>query len=124
MTAGSAPIAERLPQPARRRQILRRFIVAAGAPVSLLDQVSAINLAHEKASAALRAFVRGRRYARGSAEHGEALAHIDALRAARATLARLVEAEAAHIGGPLEASTRAAVNGALDHAPNALELAR
>ncbi|MGE3150920.1 MAG: hypothetical protein AB7K04_17875 [Pseudorhodoplanes sp.] len=113
---------ERFPRAEQRRAAFRRFIVEAGNPVSLVDQVVALNLAHEHARVELRRLLHRQEIVRGSVVHQRWLAMIDGLRAARANIARLVEAEAAHIGGGLRATTQAQCDEAIAAQPTALEL--
>ncbi len=119
---GVLPAPERLPRAERRRAAFRRFIAEASAPVSLVDQITAIGLAHERARADLRRLLRNDEIVRGSVVHRRWLATIDGLRAARANIARLIEAEAAHIGGGLPRTTQAECDDAIDTQPTALEL--
>ena len=121
LVAGTLALSERLPPAARRAQAFRRFLITAGDPVPLLAQLDAVSLAHENARGNLRRMLRGG-LEHGGEVHRSMVRHTDALRAARATLARFVEAEVAHLGAALPDADRKAVDDAITTAPNLLEL--
>lgn len=115
------PLVERAPRLSRARVRLQRFVEAVRDPVPLLDQMSAVAGVYLDERARLRRKKRQRTLT--LAEHDIRLKTIDGLRAARATLARLVEIEAAHMGGEIAPSTRHQVDAANADAPTALEVA-